>query len=103
MRALQRVGRIADGWLPFGPPGPALEERMAVVHESARSAGRDPASLGMESRIDYGDGDLDRLARHAEAWRTAGATHLSVNTMNAGLATIDDHIDALQRTAAVIS
>ena len=56
----------------------------------------------MESRIDYGDGDLDRLAKQAEAWRAVGATHLSVNTMNAGLATIDDHIVALQLTIAAI-
>ena len=52
VRALERVGRIADGWLPFGPPGPALQDRMAVVHDSAVAAG---------SRT--------RLARHGIAHR----------------------------------
>jgi hypothetical protein len=98
-RALRRVGRIADGWLPFGLPGPHLDERSAIVREGAIAAGRPPDALGMEGRIEFADGDLDRIGGEAEAWRKAGATHLSVNTMNAGLATVDDHLAALERTA----
>jgi probable F420-dependent oxidoreductase len=101
-RALRRAGRLADGWIPFGPPGGRFEERREIVHQSARDAGRDPAALGMQTRIDFGDGDLDRLGAEAAAWRDAGATHLSVNTMSAGLRTIDDHIAALERVATVV-
>jgi hypothetical protein len=32
-------------------------------------------------------------------WQDAGATHLSVNTMGAGLNTIDDHLAALATAA----
>jgi probable F420-dependent oxidoreductase len=98
-RALRRVGRIADGWLPFGLPGPQLDKRVAIVREGAAAAGRPPDALGMEGRIDFRDGDLDRIAAEAQAWTKAGATHLSVNTMDAGLATVDDHLSALERTA----
>jgi hypothetical protein len=39
------------------------------------------------------------------AWREAGASHLSFNTMGAGLATVEEHIAALTAaaTAGVIT
>ena len=35
-----------------------------------------------------------------EQWRAAGATHVTVNTMGAGLATVDAHLGALERVAS---
>jgi hypothetical protein len=35
-----------------------------------------------------------------ERWRAAGATHLSINTMGAGLTSVDDHLAALESLAA---
>jgi len=49
----------------------------------------------MEGKLEFGDGDLDRLGQEAESWRANRASHLSINTMGAGLARIDDHIAAL--------
>jgi hypothetical protein len=34
-----------------------------------------------------------------QRWSEAGASHVSVNTMGAGLATVDDHVAALARAA----
>ena len=56
----------------------------------------------MEGRIQAGDRDLERIARQAEKWRSAGASHLALNTMGAGLAGVDDHIAALAEAAKVI-
>jgi hypothetical protein len=39
------------------------------------------------------------VARDLVAWRDAGATHVSVNTMRAGLSTVDQHIAALAAVA----
>src|SRR5690606_31002266 len=94
-RALERVGRIADGWLPQQAPGPKLEELLALVRKAAAEAGRDPASLGLEGRITVTDGDLDRVAREAAGWRALGATHVTVNTMRAGHRDVDAHLAAL--------
>jgi len=47
-------------------------------------------------------GDLDALARRAEQWRALGASHLSVNTMGAGLRSIDEHLAALAGTAEAL-
>lgn len=94
--ALRRAGRLADGWMAMGTPGMAMQDAVATLHRSARDAGRDPAALGVEGRIKFGDGDLDRVASEAQGWRDLQATHLSFDTMRAGLATIDDHLVALE-------
>jgi probable F420-dependent oxidoreductase len=100
--AFRRAGRVADGWFPMIQPGPKLDEARALVDEAAVAAGRDPAGLGMEGRLDVGDIAADDLAQRTESWRAAGATHLTLNTMRAGLATVDDHIAALRAAAEVV-
>jgi probable F420-dependent oxidoreductase len=93
--AYRRIGRLADGWFPQVLPGARLDEARAVISGAAIAAGRDPAALGMEGRISWGPGGVDDLVRHAGKWRDAGATHVAVNTMGAGLATVDDHLATL--------
>jgi len=99
--AYRRAGRLADGWLPQVQPGPELERARALIDESAVEAGRDPAAIGCEGRIAW-RGDLDAAVAEAAAWRTAGATHLGVNTMGANLSTVDDHLTALGRLAEAL-
>jgi probable F420-dependent oxidoreductase len=100
-RAYRRAGRLADGWFPQVRPGPELDAARAVVEQAAAEAGRDPASLGMEGRVSWRGGP-EELAEHAASWRAAGASHISVNTMGAGLATVDDHLAALEAAAQVL-
>jgi len=104
--AYRRAGRLADGWFPQVPPGHGLEEARATVEEAARAAGRDPAALGMEGRVSVAAGSpdaaLDKLLDHAGRWRRAGASHLSVNTMGAGLGGVDGHLRALGRVAGAL-
>jgi probable F420-dependent oxidoreductase len=93
--ALRRAGRIADGWFPMEQPGPALARSAAIVHAAAVQAGRDPSTLGMEGRINLGSQSSSSIDQQIAAWREAGATHLSINTMRAGFSTVDQHIAAL--------
>jgi probable F420-dependent oxidoreductase len=99
--AYRRAGRLGDGWFPQVPPGPALDEARAIVDESAIAAGRDPSTLGIEGRTSW-TGNLGDLVADAQRWQQSGATHLSVNTMRAGLETVDDHLAVLARVAAEI-
>ena len=96
--ALERAGRLADGWLPMMSPGPQLDEARDIVARSAVAAGRDPSALGMEGRVSW-RGDQRELADELAQWTAAGATHVSVNTMGAGLRTVDEHLAALQAVA----
>ncbi|MDQ2874234.1 MAG: LLM class F420-dependent oxidoreductase [Actinomycetota bacterium] len=99
--AYQRAGRLGDGWFPQVRLGPDLDAARAIVEQAAADAGRDPAAIGMEGRISW-TGDADKLRDHAGRWRKAGASHLSVNTMNAGLATVDQHLGALEQAAQAL-
>jgi probable F420-dependent oxidoreductase len=99
--AYRRAGRLGDGWLPQLSPGPDLDQARALVHESAVEAGRDPAAIGCGGRITW-RGDLDAAVTAAATWRDAGATHLGVNTMGAGLSTVDDHLTVLGRLAEAL-
>lgn len=101
--AYRRIGRVADGWFPQVAPGARLDEARAIVDEAARAAGRDPKSLGMEGRVSWGEGGLPRLLDHLERWRSAGATHVSINTMSAGLGALDGHLTVLREVAAALA
>lgn len=75
---LERIGRVADGWMPQFPPdvlAPVLER----VQGYARDAGRDPKELGIECgiRAKRSDDPADWV-RLAHEYRRLGATHIKV-------------------------
>jgi probable F420-dependent oxidoreductase len=96
--ALARAGRVADGWFPPMSPGPELDHARAVIEESSTAAGRDPALIGMEGHVHW-KGDLSRAMDDIGQWRAAGATHVAVNTMDAELRSLDEHLEVLQSVA----
>lgn len=100
-RVLRRVARLADGWFPqVGPDdAPAVLEQLA---EFAEAAGRDPASILMEPRINSADGDPEFWQGQVEAWNGLGASHISINTMRAGLQSPQDHINAIQQFREIV-
>jgi probable F420-dependent oxidoreductase len=98
-RAYERAGRLGDGWFPMMSPGPGLDYARAQVQRAATAAGRDAEDLGMEGRVGW-TGDPDKVAAEIAAWKAGGATHVSMNTMNARLETVDDHLAVLERVAA---
>jgi probable F420-dependent oxidoreductase len=100
--AYRRIGRLADGWFPQVRPGEPLDEALALVAEGAEAAGRDPATIGMEGRVSWTADGAAKLVDHVGRWRSAGATHLSINTMGLGLATVDDHLEVLARAAEAV-
>jgi probable F420-dependent oxidoreductase len=94
---IRRVARIGDGWFPQMPPGDHAEQMLAQLRDATRDAGRDPDAIGIEARVSIGGKNPDDWAREVEGWRKLGATHLSVNTMKAGLHSPQEHIDAIRR------
>jgi probable F420-dependent oxidoreductase len=94
----RRAGRLADGWFPMMALGPELDAAQAEIARGAADVGRDPSSIGMEARVSW-TGDDDAVADQIAAWSEAGASHLSVNTMRAGLDGVDAHLEVLARVA----
>ena len=100
--ALRRVGRIADGWFPMVRPGGGLEDSLETIREGALAVGRDLSAFQFEGRLEYATRDHDKITEHARRWRAAGASHISLNTMHAGLRTVDAHIAAFEEMAPVL-
>jgi probable F420-dependent oxidoreductase len=111
--ALRRVAALGEGWLPM--IGPEEARRDGSVHRLrryARERGRDPAGIGIDpiltlthgGPVPEGAAPLRRpeaWVEEALAWRALGATHLTVNTMGAGLS-VREHLDAIRRFKQVI-
>src|SRR5207244_4330666 len=96
---------VGLGWNPveYEALGQSFSDRgRRMVEQAARQAGRDPASMGMEGRVSWGERGAETLMHHVQKWRGAGATHVSVNTMGAGLASVDDHLAALASAAGAL-
>ncbi|WP_211588943.1 hypothetical protein [Allorhizocola rhizosphaerae] len=72
-----------------------------MIRESAVAHGRDPATIGMEGRAGVAKG-TEAAAKAVSAWRSAGATHVSVNTMGFGATGVDAHIAALAEVAHLV-
>ncbi len=102
-RVIRRIGKMADGWFPQFQPDSAGQERIHQMREHASTAGRDPKAIGIEGRISYAADKQDEWEKMAAAWDEVGATHLSVNTMKAGLKGPDQHIEAIKRFIETVS
>lgn len=94
---LRRVGRLGDGWFPQRGPDEETRGMLARVRAYAREAERDPEAIGIEARLSVATVPPHGWAAYAGAWRALGATHLTVNTMSAGLLSIDEHLETLRR------
>jgi probable F420-dependent oxidoreductase len=95
-RVLRRLARLGDGWFPQLPPGEKCRAAIEKIATYAREAGRDPKRIGIEGRMTISAESAETWQEQIEAWKEVGATHLSVNTMNAGFNKPSAHIDAIR-------
>ena len=72
--AMERIGRRAAGWLPVaGAPLPVLDQLWQIALRAAERAGRDPALLRREMRVNVKPGaTVDELAGVADEAGQAG-------------------------------
>jgi probable F420-dependent oxidoreductase len=94
---LRRTARMSDGWFPLGPPDERMSEAVKRLRGYVEEAGRAPESVGIEARLDVGRVHPEEWKAQTEAWRSLGATHISVNTMNAGLHSPQEHVETIRR------
>jgi len=98
--AYRRAARLGDGFIFGGATADALGA-VERVRGYVAECGRDPASFGIETMVNYGAGP-DHWAEHVETWRKAGADYVSMRAMGTGLAGPRDHIEALRRYAGAV-
>ena len=97
--AIQRAGRIADGWLvnPRVAAGAEAEPLFEQFRKGAEDAGRNPDDLGIDATVLAGDRGPQAWAADADAWKSMGATHLTFRTMAAGVRSVDAHIESIRK------
>jgi hypothetical protein len=87
--------RAEAGILPRQEASPA--EIVARMRSIAVSAGRDPASIGIEGRVFLPGRTPEQWREELEEWRALGATHMQLYTMEKGLSGADQHIEIVRR------
>jgi hypothetical protein len=81
--------------------GSELDDARSVISRAATEAGRDPSVIGMEAQLDWNIGAVE-LVKLTDLWRTAGASHVAINTMESGLVGVDAHLKALALVAEAL-
>lgn len=96
---LDRIARLADGWLPNYRTAQEAANALTRLDVYLARYGRARQELGIEPRLHYADGDMAYQHRLITDWLAAGATHFSINTMGCGFTKPDQHMQALERFA----
>lgn len=94
---LRRIARMGDGWFPQLQADEQGRERMERFKGLVEEAGRSQDDVGVDARVALMRGGIDGALRESEAWQEMGASHISFNTLRAGLTSPDEHIAALRR------
>jgi probable F420-dependent oxidoreductase len=96
-QTIRRVATTGDGWFPLFSPDDEGRRRIESMREQAQAAGRDPSEIGIESWVSIRSSSDKEWKQSIDTWSELGATHMSVNTMNAGIDSPQGHIDAIRR------
>lgn len=101
--AMRRIAKIADGWFPQQQAGESGQKAVDTIRSYVTDAGRDPAVFGIEGRLGLLTTTPEKKwAETLQWWRDINATHVSLNTMGAGLDSPQAHIDTLRRFIGAI-
>ncbi len=98
----RRIARLADGWMPQVGTDEKGHAAMEKFRGYLREYGRDVDAFGIDGWVRVASGDSDGAVTQVEAWRGIGATHISVNTMGAGLQGAAAHIKRLEEFRAAV-
>ncbi len=98
---IKRLGRQTDGWFVICTP----ENYMAImekIREEARSAGRDPSTIGSEAGVAVVGPRESEWQDRVSGWREAGLTHVCLRTLG-GKLKADEHVSTMRRVASETS
>lgn len=93
---LDRIARMADGWLPQFQPGQKARDRLSDLEERCQRHGREFGDVGIHGRTKYHENRP--LEQSVEDWANLGADYLSVNPMYENWDG-PDHLDNLESIA----
>jgi len=96
--ALDRAGRIGDGWFPVAQSPDRLRRGLERVHAAARAAGREPSDVGVDAMLWARSPAEQTWRAELERWLQAGLdVDLTFATLETGFRNASEHIDAIRR------
>ncbi len=93
---LQRTGRLGDGWFPTTDHPGNAKKKLEVIRNAALEAGRDPNDIEIAVQINLDDMPMNQIADYVTAWHEIGGNKFYLDTMNCGLDTVPNHLDAFR-------
>jgi probable F420-dependent oxidoreductase len=100
--AFDRAARLANGFIFFGGTSGQVVAEWNRLRDRVSGHGRTVDDFGADWVV-LSRAGLGELSAEIEAWRGAGGTHVSVDTMGRGLDTIDAHINYLASVADALN
>jgi probable F420-dependent oxidoreductase len=100
-KAIERVARTYDGWMPLVPNPQSLQRDVATLRKLTAGHGRDPKALHITALVDpYNDGlSLENLRLYAEA----GASRVVVFSQKLAIAMADGGaLELIKRYAPIV-
>lgn len=103
---LKRTARIGDGWIT-SPQVQTYQENRAMLdrlYGFAEEVGRDPASIGIEGRIELVDHPTEHdVLRAYREWGAMGVEIVTLSTRAAGLDSPRQQLDALKKYMGLLT
>jgi probable F420-dependent oxidoreductase len=100
--AFDRAARLADGFIFFGGKSGDTIDSWNRLRDRVGALGRAVEDFDGDWVV-LSRGGLDDLTAEIDAWRRAGGTHVSIDTMGRGLTSADAHMDYLASVADALS
>jgi len=94
--AVQRAARLGDGYMPIMVPDAQGEQKIALLHETLKSAGRERGKFGLEAWLRMHEPDEQAWGTAAAGWRRLGADMVMLYPMYR-IRSLDEHIKTLRR------
>lgn len=98
--AVERAGRVADGWLLSPMHGPKDDETSRltdIYYEAGTKAGRDPADMQIGVTVHLGEKGVNALTDEVGAWRERGVHQITARTSGSGYSELGQHLEAFGR------
>ncbi len=99
---IKRCGLHGDGWIPITGPNDTAKAAIEQLKQYRSDAGKSWDDFGIQAQAQFAGGNQEKWASHAQKWRNLGATHMALASHNAGLTSVDEHLDALRQYLAVV-
>lgn len=92
---LERVARVADGWLPFSTDATEVATQLVEVRRLRANGPRAGQPLPVHARVILREHPRETWAEVVRAWAATDVDSLSVGTTGLGLESPEDHIRVL--------